>query len=104
VTGDTGMIIHLVRSGGFGGIRREVRIETRSLSSEEREPLEGLVKASGFFSLPGKFPRPGKGADFFTYSITVDDGERVHTVEVSEPSLPDILRPLIREISKHFSG
>ena len=104
VTGRGGMIIHLVRSGGFGGIRREVRIETQSLSREEREPLEGLVQASGFFSLPRKFPRPGKGADYFTYSITVDDGERRHTVEVSERSLPEGLRPLIREVSKRLPG
>jgi hypothetical protein len=98
------MIIHLVRSGGFGGMRREVRFETQSLAREEREPLEGLVQASGFFSLPGKFPKPGKGADYFTYSITVDDGRRVHTVEVAEPSLPEGLRPLVREVSKRLKG
>lgn len=102
MTGDRGMIIHLVRSGGFGGMRREVRIETLSLPRGEREPLEGLVRAAGFFSLPEKFPKPGKGADFFTYSITVEDGERRHTVEVSQPSLPDGLRPLIREVSKRL--
>jgi hypothetical protein len=96
------MIIHLVRSGGFGGMRREVRIETGTLTHGEREPLEGLVRDSGFFTLPGKFPRPEKGADYFTYSITVEDGERRHTIEVSQPSLPDVLRPLIRELSKHL--
>jgi hypothetical protein len=98
------MKIHLVRSGGFGGMRREARIETQSLPSEEREPLEGLVQDSGFFALPGQFPRPKKGADYFTYSITVDDGKRVHTVQVAEPSLPDSLRPLIREVSRRLSG
>lgn len=98
------MIIHLFRSGGFGGIRREVRIETRSLSRGECKPLEGLVRDSGFFTLPGKLPRPGKGADYFTSSITVDEGERRHTVEVSQPSLPDGLRPLIRELSKRLEG
>ena len=103
MTGDPGMNIHLVRSGGFGGMRREVRIETQSLRLEEREPLEGLVQDSGFFTLPGQFPKPGKGADYFTYSITVDDGKRVHTVQVAEPSLPDSLRPLIREVSKRLS-
>ena len=98
------MKIHLIRSGGFGGMRREVRIETESLRREEREPLEGLVQDSGFFTLPEKFPRPGKGADYFTYSITVDDGNRVHTVVVSQPSLPEGLRPLVREVSKHLKG
>ena len=103
MTGGKGMNIHLVRSGGFGGMRREVRVETQSLRPEDREPLEGLVRDSGFFTLPEKFPKPGKGADYFTYSITVDDGKRVHTVQVAEPSLPDSLRPLIREVSKRLS-
>jgi hypothetical protein len=96
------MIIHLVRSGGFGGLRREIRIETGSLAREEREPIEGLVRDSGFFTLPEKYPRPERGADYFTYSITVEDGERIHTVEVSQPSLPESLRPLLRELSKRL--
>jgi hypothetical protein len=98
------MIIHLVRTGGFGGMRREVRIETGSLSREERDPLERLVRESGFFTLPGKFPGPGKGADYFIFSVTVDDGERRHTVEVAQPAVPESLRPLIREISKRLKG
>jgi len=96
------MKIHLVRTGGFGGIRREVRIETRSLPTADREPLERLVGAAGFFTLPGSYPRPARGADFFTYSVTIEDGERRHTIEVAQPSLPESLRPLIRELSKHL--
>ena len=96
------MIIQLVRTGGFGGMRREVRIATETLSREEREPLEVLVRDSGFFALPGRFPKPERGADYFSYSITVDDGRARHTVEVSERSLPEGLRPLIREVSKRL--
>jgi hypothetical protein len=96
------MIIHLVRTGGFGGMRREVKIETGTLPRAERELLEGLVRDSGFFALPEKFPRPARGADYFTYSLTVDDGGRRHTVEVSQPSLPESLRPLIRELSRRL--
>ena len=98
------MIIHLVRTGGFGGMRREARVETGSLPSVEREPLERLVGEAGFFALPGKFPGPKKGADFFTYSITVEDGNRRHTVEVAQPMIPEHLRPLIRELSKRMGG
>jgi Emfourin len=96
------MKIHLVRTGGFGGMRREIRIETGSLAREECEPLEGLIRDSGFFALPEKFPRPGKGADYFTYSVTVEDGGRRHTVEVAQPVVPENLRPLIRELSKRL--
>ncbi len=96
------MIIHLVRTGGFGGMRREVRIETGSLPAAEREPLERLVGETGFFSLPARFPKPKKGADYFTYSVTVEDEGRMHTVEAAQPSLPENLRPLIRELSKRL--
>ncbi|HXW98527.1 MAG TPA: protealysin inhibitor emfourin [Methanomicrobiales archaeon] len=98
------MIIHLVRTGGFGGVRREARIETGSLSRDEREPLEGLVRDSGFFELPAKFRSPAKGADYFFWSITVEDGDRRHTVEASQPSLPDGLRLLVRELSRYLAA
>ncbi|HVP24804.1 MAG TPA: protealysin inhibitor emfourin [Methanomicrobiales archaeon] len=96
------MKIHLVRTGGFGGMRREVSTETESLAREEGESLERLVRDSGFFALPEKFPRPAKGADYFTYTITVEDGTRNHTVEVAQPSVPGSLRPLIRDLSKRL--
>ena len=98
------LIIRLVRTGGFGGMRREVRIETETLSREEREPLERLVRDSGFFDLPATFPRPAKGADYFLYAITVEDGDRRHTVEASRPALPEGLRLLVREVSRHLAA
>jgi hypothetical protein len=98
------MIIHLVRTGGFGGMRREVRIDTGSLPSVEGEGLERLVGDAGFFSLPEKFPAPPRGADYFTYSITVEDGGRRHTVGVAQPMVPEGLRPLIRELSNRLKG
>ncbi len=96
------MIIHLVRTGGFGGMRREIRIDTSVLFREDQALLERLVGEAGFFGLPGRFPRPSKGADYFTYTITVDDGDRRHTVEVSQPSLPEGLRPLVRELTNRL--
>lgn len=98
------MIIHLVRTGGFGGLRRELRVETEALPSAEREPLEVLVGEADFFALPGKFPRPRKGADYFLYSVTVEDGGRRHTIEVAQPQVPENLRPLIRELSRRLRG
>jgi hypothetical protein len=96
------MNIHLVRTGGFGGMRREARVGTESLPSAEREPLERLVGEAGFFALPEKFPKPKRGADYFTYTVTVEDGGRRHTVEVAQPQVPENLRPLIRELSKRL--
>ena len=71
-------------------------IDTGSLPAIEAKRVQDLVDSSGFFSLPEKLPRPKAGADYFTYSLTVEDGERSHSVEAAEPSLPERLRPLIR--------
>ncbi|MDD1666660.1 MAG: hypothetical protein LUQ23_03905, partial [Methanomicrobiales archaeon] len=68
------------------------------------EPLEQMVGDAGFFTLPEKFPRPARGADYFTFTITVEDGGRMHTVEVAQPSVPESLRPLIRELTKYLKG
>jgi len=94
------MQIRYVRSGGFAGLRRAGVVDTQTLPKAEAENVAALVEAAGFFSLPEKFPRPKSGADYFTHAITIDDGSRSHSVEVSEPSAPDTLRPLLRYLSE----
>jgi hypothetical protein len=96
------MIIQFARSGGFAGIRREVRLDTGDLHGVEKSRIEGLVRGGGFFGLPASTPRPKKGADYFLYRITVEDGERIHTVETDEHSLSKELRPLVQELSKRL--
>jgi len=93
------MQIRYARSGGFAGVRIAGVVDTGTLPAAEAENVAALVEAAGFFSLPEKFPRPKSGADYFTYSLTVDDGNRSHSVEVSEPAAPDSLRPLLRYLS-----
>lgn len=90
------MQIRFVRSGGFFGMKTTGVVDTRTLPATEARKAEELVASAGFFSLPEKFPKPKSGADYFTWSLTIEDGDRSHSVEVSEPSAPDALRPLIR--------
>jgi hypothetical protein len=93
------MQIRFARSGGFTGMKTTGIIDTRKLPAREARKVEGLVAQSGFFSLPGVFPKPKAGADYFTVTLTVEDGDRSHSVEVSEPAAPDSLRPLIRYLA-----
>ena len=98
------MQIRFVRSGGFAGMRMTGIVDTGTLPAAEAGKVEALVAAAAFFSLPATFPAPKSGADYFTYAITVTDGSRSHAIEVSEPSAPETLRPLLRYISAGKKG
>ena len=95
------MLIQFERTGGIAGMRAAATVDTESLPQEEARKLREMVDASDFFNLPAKFPAPERGADYFLYRITVDDGGRKHTVEVSEPSVPAQMRPLIKSLTAY---
>jgi hypothetical protein len=80
-------------------MRKNGVVDTHKLAAGEAKKVQDLVEAAGFFTLPEKFPKPRAGADYFTYSLTVEDGDKSHSVEVSEPSAPESLRPLIRYLA-----
>jgi Emfourin len=98
------MQIRYMRSGGFSGIKTTGVVDTRALPAIEAKKVEDLIASAGFFSLPKIFPKPKSGADYFTWSLTVEDGNRSHSVEVSEPSAPDTLRLLIRYLAATKKG
>jgi hypothetical protein len=75
--------------GGFGyfpGLSRPVTLDTTELPGDEAARIEGLVRAAAFFERPaeGRAAAPG-AADHRTYTISVDDGARAHTVTVTDP-------------------
>ena len=92
------MLIRFERSGGFAGMRKAVTLDTESLPLEEAGKLHELVNTADFFNLPAKFPPPKRGADYFQYRLTVEIEGKKHTVEVSEPAVPEMLRPLFQLI------
>jgi hypothetical protein len=47
---------------------------------------------------------PQKGADYYTYSLTVEHENQSHSGEVSEPAVPATLRPLIRYLMNRKKG
>ena len=79
-------------------MKRTYSLDTDTLPPRDAEQLLLLVREAGFFDLPGKFPVPEKGADYFIYTIAIEDEGRTHSVEVSEPMLPDSLRPLVQSL------
>lgn len=89
------MKINFERTGGFAGMRMTAMLDTELMPQEDASHLENMVDASNFFDLPEVLPALEKGADYFQYRLTVELEGQKHTVEVSEASVPDELRPLL---------
>lgn len=83
------MQVQLQTEGGFAsipGLSKPITIRSETLSTQEIDKLKQLLDTVHFFDLPsviGK-PRPG-AADFRRYIITVDDGNRHHEVQMTDP-------------------
>jgi Emfourin len=93
------MIIHFESEGGFGyfpGLRRPLRIDTTQLAPDEAKDLEGLVERARFFDQPADAGAPPPGAaDHRSYTISVEDGDRTHTVRTNDTVQNPDLQPLI---------
>ena len=95
------MRIEFRQSGGVAGIIRPPppAIDTESLPPEEARKWHDLVAASHFFNLPDKSP-PQPGGDAFSYTITVHDGGRSHTVQAQGRTASPGLNALIEELRR----
>ena len=93
--------IEFQQSGGVAGIVRRpaAAIETESLPPDEARRWQDLVAASDFFNLPEK-TAPQPGADAFSYTITVHDGGRTHTVRAQGRTGSPGLDGLIEELRR----
>jgi hypothetical protein len=90
-------------SGGIGYFPRLAAprtIDVDALDADTRARILGLIEDAGFFSLPSRSPARKGAADYQTYSITVEDGSRHHTVVVSDPVAPPALQRLIQEVER----
>ena len=96
------MVVNYESDGGFDhfpGLSRPVRIDTTELAAEQADRLKGLVERARFFELPAEVGAPPPGAaDLRSYTITVQDADRTHTVKTSD-ALED---PALRDLVEHL--
>jgi len=85
--------------GGFTslpGLAAPMTIDSASLPPEQAGELERRVQAARFFALPALAGAPARGAaDHRTYTVTIEDGGRTHTVRASDPVEDAGLRDLL---------
>ena len=82
------MRIEFAREGGIAyipALAAPVTIDTATLAPEQARALEALVEHASFFTLPEQVgERPRGAADMYTYTITVHDQGRSHTIHVAD--------------------
>ena len=93
------MHIDFTRSGGFAGIRLSCSMDTNDLPSEQAAELAELIGSAAFFDLPARLIPEKSRPDRFEYRLSVDAGEKSHTVTVSDASAPESLRPLLNYLT-----
>lgn len=75
----------------FPGLSKPFLIDTKNLSATAASKLHHLIDDAHFFDLPSVASVPRGAADYRRYTVTVEDGQRRHTVQLTDPvSNPDV--------------
>lgn len=102
------MRIEFEQKGGiayFPGLSKPVTIDVDSLDAEEVEELKRLVKSARFFDLPKATKSPTRGAaDSQRYVLSIEDGERRHTVWIHVPIEDQALLNLVHAVQKQVKA
>jgi hypothetical protein len=92
--------VSVVRGGGLAGLVETTTADSDRLGADDADSLRRKVAEARFFDLSESGgPAARGGADRFHYAVTVEDGDRAHTVRRSEPDLPETLGALIAWVS-----
>ena len=92
------MQIYFERSGGFTGLRLQSAVDTAELPVDEEEAWKEALKEAEFFNLSSDLPEASK-ADSFVYKLTVVTAEREHTALCTDETMPEELRPMLRQLT-----
>lgn len=92
-------MINFSRSGGSIGKEMSLDFDLGNIPAPDAQRLHNLLNESNFFEIPF-VNNLNSGPDEYTYTITVVAGNSLHTVRVSDTSMPKSLRPLVEELTE----
>jgi hypothetical protein len=92
------MKISFQRTGGFTGIPVTLNIDLDSLPESDAAALRQMIKDTDFFELTESHLER-QVPDGFQYVIAVEDKGQRRTIEATDMSMPDKLRPLVNDLS-----
>ena len=91
-------MINFKRTGGTGK-EMTIDFDLASIPEPESQRLQNLLTQSNFFDIPTVNDLI-VGPDEHAYTITVVAGNSLHTVHVSDDSMPKSLRPFVEELTE----
>ncbi|HSV86311.1 MAG TPA: protealysin inhibitor emfourin [Levilinea sp.] len=94
------MRISVTRSGGFTGIPIQFSFDEQDLDPQETQELLAALQESRFFNLPTHLSAQPGSPDTFSYTITVETSDQLHTVFCHESALPDSLDAIVRKLAR----
>jgi hypothetical protein len=95
------MKINFQMSGGFAyipALSKPSIIDTSQVDPDTAKDLEARVRDSRFFEQPARASAAPKGADYRTYTITIEDGGRSHTIQLTDPIKDSNLQTLVSQL------
>ena len=73
-------------------------LDLNEMPEDEAQELQRLILDSNFFNIPQNLIEPSQH-DEYEYTVTVDAGNSHHTVQTSDTSAPESLRPLLEKLA-----
>ena len=70
-----------------------------SMPASMSQRIQGLLTTSNFFDIP-VVNDLRTSPDEYQYEISVVAGNSIHTIHVSDTSMPESLRPLVEELTE----
>ena len=92
-------MINFKRSGGSVGSELTMDFDLNSMPASEAQRLHNLINESKFFEVP-VVSDLRSSPDEYEYVITVVAGNSIHTIHVSDTSMPHSLRPLVEDLTE----
>jgi hypothetical protein len=92
-------MINFRRTGGSVDKEMAMNFDLGSMPGDAAQRLHGLLTTSNFFEIP-LVEDLRTAPDENEYTITVVAGNSIHTIHVSDSSMPQSLRPLVDELTQ----
>ena len=93
-------MINFKRTGGHMGRETAMNFDLSSMPGSIAQRLDSLLTESKFFEVP-LVQDLRTNPDEYQYDITVVAGNSIHTIHVSDTSMPHSIRPLVEELTEH---
>jgi len=79
-------------------MRLAITIEVNALPKPEAAELQSLVTQADFFRVRETLPERVI-PDGFLYTLTIEDNQQARTLQLTDPTIPEKIRPLLDNLS-----